>query len=707
MKKDFLGPVFCAALYSRGEDYGIFKDSKPTIQLALRHVFGEQAKKFQIGFIDSEDDAGAVSAHLEEIKASIAKKISSEFDFKITDPLNKEYFYVTQTNLPKGYYVTGLTPDDRETILKIFAEHVHIIKAFEMEVLGFSTTSSSPTAAEALSKLEDLSKRIVVTATDGSVFVVADINKLERLKGKIPAPLPISQAQALAIITRSEENDSKPFDETTHSESTPELSQRLSTALKKLGIHCSTGASNQTTVRIAALPFEYEKIAKIWEQHLQEFTPEMCKYFHIQVGTQSSESKIDQESVRRWLGNSEFRLLPGPAIYTTHSENLTAIKGLRGEWFDISNDYFNLLTILQPQTSLDTAAITRYLKTNQLIPENLSVPVTKFDRHFRISIPHQCVQPIHDHFHKVIIERTVVVDDNIRKILQQKAKSTGPLSTALQKLSEEKSIGHYFISYTSSPPRIIFNDKADVDKLTRLWVRQRATVSPQAKIAVKLGAAQAEYPDTGFKGCLDHLKISAQIHSTRILPGEDDSPTIDIDLESLEILNQIIGNYVLIPPKVASFIQPYLGKQTNICKPIGQSGQLLIEKQKLIEAYSKLVPAAFISTVSGKVMTSPQIFGDNEVCDADEKINPSSTVYRYDSLGKTIGLWKQQSHFEPMSFDPIPSVAHQNSSSSAASSSSVVNSVSFIKNPPSSSSSSSSNSSSSSSSTPAALLQLR
>lgn len=708
MKKDFLDPVFvgpvsCAALYSLCGDQGIFIGFQPAIELALQYLFGERAKKFQIGYIDSENDSGAVSAHLAEIKESISKKISSEFDFKTTDPANKKYFYLEENEKPKGYYVTGLTPTDQEIILRIFANHFHIVKAFEMEMLGFSTTSASPTAAEALSelvgKLVDVSNRTVLTATDGSVCVVAEIKELNILKGKIPAPLSISQAQALAIITHSEEKDSKSSDETTHSESIPELSQRLSAALKKLSIHCSTGASNQTAIRISALLTEQEKITQIWEQHLQEFTPEMCKYFRTQAGTQSPDSKIDQESVRQWLGNSDFRLFPGPAIYTTHSGNLEAIKGLCSEWLEIANDYLNLLKILLSQTSVDAAAITRYLKTNGLIPESLNVVTTKFDQHFKISVPSQCAQAIHKHFQQAIAERAVEITSKTLKTLQQKSKTT-ELESALKKLAEEKHLGHHCFISNTTPPRIIFNDETDVDKVTRQWVRQRATVSPQAKTAVKLRAAQAGY--TGdFKSCLGHLNMSAEIHSGGIFSwGEDSSPTnIDIDLENLEILNRIIGDYAFISPQVESFIQPFLARQKNICKLIDSSGRLLIEKRILTEAYLKLVPPAFISTISGKVMTNPQIFGDNEFYDADEKIESSSTVYRNDRLGDTIKVWRTQSQFEPESSESIQPVTHQNPSSSAASSSSVVSSVSFIKHPPSSSSSSSS--------TPADLLQLR
>src|SRR5580692_1444329 len=101
-KETFLGPVFCASIYSALNNPSILQetDSARRITLALMDILGGKASKYVISYITSGRGKAEVTSHAEQIHLLLQGK----FDFEVDHSLNRQHFYL-ESGQPRGYYV--------------------------------------------------------------------------------------------------------------------------------------------------------------------------------------------------------------------------------------------------------------------------------------------------------------------------------------------------------------------------------------------------------------------------------------------------------------------------------------------------------------------------------------------------------------------------------------------------------------------------
>ncbi len=658
----FFGPVFCASLYSylhntpSGPAVSKETDAIKKFSIALIAVLGDRASKFNISHIVSGQGKLEVLSHVHKVK----QLLSDQMDFEIKQ--NFKIFY-SQTGMPRGFYIEGLSTEDEKILNNLFTEQHLIISFAEMKALGYN--ESDPYAA--LNQFTSLEDRIVLTGKNGDVCVIAESEKLEQLKNNTPQPIAISHAQAIAIIYKSEPKEEKYEIAPLKSlQSIKPDSAQLAEAFKKLSIKCYVETQTSENFKVTALPEEHAKIHKKYDECLHPLDNHLCQVICMEAET--DEKSITPEVLATWLGNDNFALLQGPSIITNPS-GIQKIRELRREWLEIDSDYLKLLKYYIPHNEaaeMSAQGVVVQLKEMNIIPLQLPVEVRESNNgDFKISVALKYKNIILKKFVGLFSEHALPVTPEIMKILYQQT-GIKEIKPAFAKLQEDGRIGKGFITNKNNRSSLIFADEDDVEKFQSYWLRYVVTINSLCKTVVRLQAKSQGCKSDDFKSCCHYLKIIAEHPSPYFIFFCANPPyIIRIDSENLEKLNNLLASYVSITPPVHNFITKLLPdkREFDSWQMVKECKYYVVSKKILEtvfrEAMTK-VPDICKSTLTGKIIEeAPCIPVDNEIWDsADMKEGQKSFTYiKLPQLETFISQWKAEHDYVPLGYQNLPLIS--------------------------------------------------
>ena len=595
----FFGPVFCASLYSylhntpAGLNILKEKDAVKQLSIALTAVLGEQASKWSISHFISGEGRLEVSNHVDKVK----RLLSDQMDFEIKHPSNHEIFY-SQTGMPRGFFIEGLSPKNEEFLNNLLIDQHLIISSAEMKALGFDGSDPYPV----INKITSLQDGIALAAKNGSVCVIAESEKLQKLKKIIPKPVSLSPTQAIAILYKAEFKEQKYENSLESLQTIKPNSTQLSEAFTKLSIRChvdSEYSENSENWEIFALPEEHAKIHKIYDECLQPLDKNLCQ--DILLEAEADEEKITAETITRLLDNDKFVLLPGPAIIADSSV-LKKIRELQREWLDIDSDHINLLKHMNPQREdeaddINSKRVIYHLREMAIIPLELSLEVRENpDGGFKILAPLKYNNKIIKHLPLFFSEHSLEATPQIMKTLYEQT-GIREIKPAFAKLQEDKRVHDGFVTLKDNKNYLVFTEEEDKEKFENYWIRHFVSINSLCKTVIKLEAKSQGCRNEDFESCCHYLKIIAE-HSSHYFNFRwciGPQNMIKIDNENLQKLNNFLASYVLLTPKVHYFIITLLPhmRESGPWQMIQEANNMLSQK-KLLKKFLKTLWMLFL-----------------------------------------------------------------------------------------------------------------